>query len=349
MGIKILIILIVTFLTVVATPCFADIEEARDIYSKGDSRGALLIYEDWLQNNHDSSDFSSILFEISGLSGDIHKISTMLEKQIIFVSDRDKRKTLYKRLAQLYELSADLHNAQINYKKAALISLEMIDYEMLLESAKILLLEGELLLAESQLEEIIVNSLDKSISTHGKILFTILKILNSDSDIIDYTLSPIEKPESIYLMYLIAKTNSETIVMDKLNEKLVKDFETSPEAGLIRNELSELPDIITSFALLNNRSLNDKSLYEAITETLNTSEEDTIKNYMIQTGSFRDPENAHYLSIDLKKEGFLPIVEEQIVNDIKYFKILLYFLTQDKMNNALKRLKEKGFEGFPVY
>ncbi|MCK5200164.1 MAG: hypothetical protein KAR21_17525, partial [Spirochaetales bacterium] len=250
MGIKILIILIVTLLPVVVTPCFADIEEARDIYNKGDSRGALLIYEDWLQNNHDSSDFSSVLFEISGLSGDIHKISTILEKQIIYVSDRDKRKTLYKRLAQLYELSADLHNAQINYQKAALISLEIIDYEMLLESAKILLLEGELLLAESQLEEIIVNSLDKSISTHGKILFTILKILNSDSDI-DYILSPIEKPESIYLMYLIAKTNSETVVMDKLSEKLVKDFETSPEAGLIRNELSELPDILTSFALLN--------------------------------------------------------------------------------------------------
>ncbi len=343
-----LIIIIISFLPVVVTPCFADIEEARDTYNKGDSLQALLIYEDWLQNNHDSSDFSSVLFEISGLSGDIHKISTILEKQIIFVSDRDKRKTLYKRLAQLFELSANLHNAQISYQKAAMISLERIDHEMLLESAKILLLEGELLLAEAQLKEIIVNSLDKSISIHGKLLFTILRILNSNSDI-DYSLSPIEKPESIYLMYLIAKTNSETVTMDKLSEKLVKDFETSPEAGLIKNELSELPDIITSFALLNNGSLTDESIYEGITETLNTSESDTILNYMIQTGSFRDPENAHYLSIDLKQEGFLPIVEEQIVNDIKYFKVLLYFLTQNKMNNALNKLKEKGFEGFPVY
>ena len=260
----------------------------------------------------------------------------------------DKRKTLYIRLAQFFELSSDLHNAQINYQKAALISLESIDYEILLSSARILLLEGELLLAESQLEEIIVNSSDQNISVQAKLLFTILKILNSTGDI-DYTISPIDKPESLYLMYLIAKANSETVIMDKLSQKIVKDFETSPEAGLIRNELSELPDILTSFALLNNESLNDDSFYEEPKEKLNTSEADTIFNYMIQTGSFRDPENAHYLSIDLEKIGFEPIVEEQIVNDIKYYKVLLYFFARDDMYLALSRLKEKGFEGFPVY
>lgn len=337
------ILISASFLLIVLTPCFADINEARSNYNNGNTIEALLIYENWLQNNQNSSDFSSVLIEISELSGDIHKISLLLEKQISFVPERDNRKILRKRLAQFYELSSDLYNAQINYQKAALISLDRIDYAMLLESARILLLEGELLLAESQLEEIIVNSSDQNISVRAKLLYTILEILNSNGDI-DYTTAPIDRPESIYLMYLIAKANSETVIMDKLSQKLVRDFEKSPEAGLIRNELSELPDILTSFALLNDESLN-----EGLADTLNISESDTILNYMIQAGSFRDPENAHYLSIDLAERGFAPKVEEQIINGIKYYKVLLYFSAQDEMYQALNRLKEKGFEGFPVY
>ena len=338
----------VFILLFVLTPCFADINEARNSYEKGNTLEALLNYESWLENNQNSSDFSSVLFEISELSGDIEKISILLEKQIDFVQERDDRKNLYKRLAQFSELSANLHKAQVYYQKAALISPEEIDYGMLLESAKILLLEAEFILAESQLKELIVNSLDKSILTHGKLLFTILKILNSNGDI-DYTLSPVEKPEIIYLMYLIAKTNSETVVMDNLSEKLINDFKTSPEAGLIRKELYELPDIITSFTLLYNGNLNDSNLFEKLTKTLNSSEQDTILNYMIQTGSFSDPENAHYLSVDLSERGFEPIVEEQIINDRKYYKVLLYLSTKDEMYQTLNMLKDKGFEGFPVY
>lgn len=329
-------------------PCFADINEARNNYEKSNTLEALHLYESWLMNNKNSSDFSSVLFEISELSGDIHIISLILEKQIEFVREPDDKKNLYKRLAQFFELSADLNKAQVYYQKAASLNPEEMDYGMLLESAKILLLEGEFILAESQLEELIVNSRDKNILTHGKLLFTILKILNSNSDI-DYTLSPVEKPEIIYLMYLIAKTNSETVVMDNLSKKLINDFKTSPEAGLIRDELSELPDIITSFALLYNESSNKNNLYEKVTETLNSSDADTILNYMIQTGSFSDPENAHYLSIDLSELGFVPIVEEQIINDRKYYKVLLYFATKDEMYNTLNMLKDKGFEGFPVY
>ncbi len=348
MGVYVKVFLTGFILFFILFPCFAGIDEARNAYKKGNTAEALLIYEDWLSENRYSDNFSSVLFEISKLSGNIDKITLLLEKQINFVSERDDRKNLYERLAQFYALSANLHKAQIYYQKAALINLDLIDYRMLLESAKILLLKGELLSAEAQLEEIIINSSDKSITTRSKLFFTILKILNSDDDI-DFSLSPLEKPESIYLMYIIAKTNTKTVIMGKLTEKIVNNFEESPEAGLIRNELSQLPDIITSFALLNNGGLKDQKLYEKLADNLNSSREEIIHNYMIQTGSFRDPENAHYLSIDLKKQGFNPIVEEQIINTIKYYKVLLYFSSRDEISNALIRLKEEGFEGFPVY
>ena len=333
------LLLIVTILFFAIAPCFADIDEARITYKKGNTTEALIIYENWLLNNQKTSNFSSVLFEISELRGNVNEISEILEKQIDFVQDRDERKTLYIKLAQLFELFGDLENAQVYYQKAALLSLERIDYDLLLSSAGILLLEGEFLLAESQLEEIIINCSDKNISVKAKILFTVLQILDSSGADINYEGFPFEKPESIYLMYLIAKANSETVIVDSLSEKLVKDFPNSPEAGLMRKELSELPDLLTSLGLLN----------EQVSETISISDTDTILNYMIQTGSFRDPENAYYLSIDLADKGFDPKVEEQIINDIKYFKVIIYFSTQEDMHNALKLLKESGFQGFPVY
>ena len=70
---------------------------------------------------------------------------------------------------------------------------------------------------------------------------------------------------------------------------------------------------------------------------------------MIQTGSFNDQENAQYLAKDLIKEGFSAIVEEQTINNTKYYKVILYFTLKDQMLKSLILLKEKGFAGFPIY
>lgn len=344
MGINIRTIIIVTLLLVLLIPCFADIKGARDNYIKGNTSDALLMYENWLRINQNSNDYSSVLVEISELKGDIHKISEILEKQIKFVSDRGERKNLYIKVAQLFELSANLYKAQMYYQKAALLSMEKIDFGLLFKSAKTLLLEGELILAESQLEEIIVNCQNRNIIVKARLFFTIIKLLNSIDDDIDYNDLYFDNPESIYLLYLIAEANSETIYMNSFSEKLAKDFEASPEAGLVRNELSELPDIITSLGLLNTNIIIEKLLKYDI-----SPEKDAVLNYMIQAGSFRDPENAHYLSIDLSERGFKPKVEEQTINNQMYYKVLLFFSTKHEMNRALIKLRENGFEGFPVY
>ncbi len=332
MGILLRILITITFLFIGFTPCFSDLKEARNIYEKGDLEDAFLEYENWLLNNHKSSNFSSVLFEFSELRGNIYKISEVLEKQIIFVSDIGKRKELYIKLAQLFELSFNLHKAQVYYQKAALVRLDEIDYELLLSSSIILILEGELILAESQVQEIIIKASDQIILKKAKILFTIIKILNSGSGDIDYNSFSLDKSETIYLMYLIAQARSEIVMMDQLSKKLEQKFPSSPEANLIRNELSELPNLISSLGLLNGKIIIDKNY-----------------NYIIQTGSFQDPENAHYLSIDLAEKGFVSKIEEQIINDKKYYKVLMYFPNQDEMQQVLKLLKENGFEGFPVY
>lgn len=322
---------------------FPDINMAREAYNNGNTIESLKLYDQWLQLNHDSKDFTSILFELAELNGDIFLISNILDEQIKFVFSREKKKDLYKYLAQLYELSSNLHNAQINYQNAALSLLNEIDYEMLLNSAKMLLLEGDLFLAESQLKEILSNSTDNNILLEAELFYTILNILHfqNSTNIINTT---IETPESMYISYLIAKANSEPLKMDSIKEQLLKDFESSPEAALIRKKIYELPDVLTSLGLLQTT--------EETTLSINTEDKieyEQKQNFMIQVGSFKDKENAHYLSMDLSAAGFSAVVEEQIINNIKYNKVLLYFSTEEQMSNTLRDLKEKGFEGFPVY
>ena len=132
--------------------------------------------------------------------------------------------------------------------------------------------------------------------------------------------------------------------IDSLKKQIIKDFESSPEAGLLRNKVFELPNILSSLGLLHNNN--------ELTTTKNNDEINKPipdKYFMIQTGSFKDEENAHYLSKDINKEGFMSLVEKQIINNVAYYKVLLYFATEHLMISALKELQNKGFEGFPVY
>jgi len=322
------------FMIFISFNLFSDISEARDTYNKGNYDESLDLYENWLKLNHNSEDFTSVLFEIIELRADILSVAKILESQIEFVNDRVEKKELFNRLGQLYELSSHIHKAQLNYQYSALSQLDKIDYFMLLKSAELLLLEGNLILAESQLTEIIAKSSTKSIIVKAKLLAVILNILNSQDNLIIPALIDNISPESLYIYYIIQSSLSEKDITASILEQLTKDFGSSPEASIIKKEIRELPNILLSLGLLQN--------YSSISS-------ENLNNYMIQTGSFKDQENALYMAKDLIKEGFPAIVEEQTINNTKYYKVILYFELKDQMLKTLIMLEEKGFQGFPIY
>ena len=320
-------------------PLSADIRDARESYRNGDTDGALIQYDDWLKANKDSAEFISVLFEVSGLKGNINNICRLLETQIKFVKPGQQKVLLYERLAQLYELGSNLYKAQLGYQNAALASLDSVDYKSLLQSALLLIMEGKMMLAESQLKEIIANSSDIQISTLASQYYEILKILNSLPK--QKLISIDESPESLYLAYLVAKANDDLQTAANLKEQITGKFPLSPNSKLITGKIDALPNIITSFDLLKTE----------LTGTANKVPNNTQihADFIIQAGSFRDPENAHFLALDIKKYNFSPVVEEQIINSTKYYKVLLYFKDEGSMVIALSKLKQKGFDGFPIY
>jgi hypothetical protein len=341
--IKLRYLFIILFLTCSSVFLFSDISDARLMYNNGNLDESLTLYDQWLKENRSSQKYSEVLSEILELEGNVNNICSLVAKHIDIIEDKNIKKDLLGNLASLHELSSNLQDAQILYQKAAYLDQNIVDYDYVFKSSKILLLEGEFSLAELQLKEIIFNSQDPEIITQAKIYLTMLILLESgDNPTIE--ISSIEQPELLYILYLLQKNNTLVSANSNYKEDLLKDFELSPEAEIIRNHIQELPGIINSFGLLfldsNNNPISNTVDTENLLENL---------NFSIQAGSFNDPENAHYLAEDLKSYGFSPIIKIQKINNIDYSKVILYYSNEIEMRKALDKLRLKGFQGFPIY
>jgi tetratricopeptide (TPR) repeat protein len=74
------------------------------------------------------------------------------------------------------------------------------------------------------------------------------------------------------------------------------------------------------------------------------------KAVLVQTGSFCDPENAHYMVRDLKERGFDARIVEKEINGTLYYRVVIG--SPQSVENAqlmLLRLKEATFEGVLLF
>jgi hypothetical protein len=68
---------------------------------------------------------------------------------------------------------------------------------------------------------------------------------------------------------------------------------------------------------------------------------------ILQTGLFRSEENTQALAERLKKAGFTPLVTRRRVNGTEYWAVGVS--PGENMQDAILKLKDAGFESFPVY
>lgn len=68
---------------------------------------------------------------------------------------------------------------------------------------------------------------------------------------------------------------------------------------------------------------------------------------VLQTGLFGREENARVMADRLKKAGFTPAVSRRTVNGVPYFAVSVN--ASGDVNAMILRLKDSGFEAFPVY
>ncbi|UCF97129.1 MAG: SPOR domain-containing protein [Spirochaetaceae bacterium] len=173
-----------------------------------------------------------------------------------------------------------------------------------------------------------------------------------------------------YYEYLLDQGRAEAAA--KQLEKLAEKFPESPELALAR--ASEQEGRI-SYAPLPSRLLprelplaagtspdggkEPPPIVQPPTETgqaapqaATPAAESRLENQtvLVQTGSFRDRENAQYMVRDLKDSGFeAGIVEKRIGGTLYYRVVIGPLMTMDKAQALLMKLKDARFEGVLLF
>ena len=174
----------------------------------------------------------------------------------------------------------------------------------------------------------------------------------------DTTVAP-----AIYLAYyeFLTAIGREEEAVEQL-EKLARGFPDSPELALIQAQggngsiTRELPvpvgkDIESGEPALSGEATTVETI-PATPSTPAAAEEEKPppRNVLVQTGSFRDPENAHYMIQDLKAIGFDAGIMEKRIGDTVYYRVVIGpAQTAEKAQAVLMKLKDASFEGVLLF
>jgi len=155
-------------------------------------------------------------------------------------------------------------------------------------------------------------------------------------------------------------------------EKLARGFPESPELALVQAQGGdgriayapspsrflprELPvpvekDIESAEPALSGEAAIAEAKPTAPTApTVAEEEKPPPRNVLVQTGSFRDPENAHYMIRDLKASGFDADIMEKRIGDTVYYRVVIGpAQTAEKALAVLMKLKDANFEGVLLF
>lgn len=150
-------------------------------------------------------------------------------------------------------------------------------------------------------------------------------------------------------------------------EKLARDFPDSPELALAQGGdgriayapspsrflPQELPAPVgKGIEAAEQASSGEAAIAEAKPTAPTAAEEEKPPplNVLVQTGSFRDPENAHYMIRDLKASGFDAGIMEKRIGDTVYYRVVIGpAQTAEKAQAVLMKLKDASFEGVLLF
>jgi len=302
-------------------------------------------YRAWLDTNIGADDFSDMLFSAVKDSSSTGAAIDLLTRYIPSIRGTESRVKALNLLGEYYELTGDIRNAQKAYEQGADVAGSGTDYGLLLKSALMLQYMGEYKRSELQiLRSLHKTNNDKTIETCYLLLARVYR-LTGDKEGYDEVVKEISKSKRPEILYF-------------LNKSLEGEPDTSPENLLQKGELTLLPDVENAFGLLNGDQGGPAEIVskeETETEVnvkiagknTETAAEDNM--FFIQTGSFRNRDNAEYMCRDLEKLGFLTEISDQTISDNLYHKVYIKAKSAEDVPKLILKLKDAGYEGYPVY
>lgn len=284
------------------------------------------------------------------------------------VLERDtERHTLLLDMARLEEQVGRLQKAQLHYQSAAFTGRLARDYRALFHSMLILIELGDYEYAMVQAQQIIGNTEDGALSLQAtaqkariqqlegrqiEALQTAQQLYNGRKSL------PADVLYSLWILFRSIPGDSDySSSADAVEKELSERFPDSPEYGLITRENSPAPTVESALGLRSVVTADSEA--EELRDGPDSSEPqvnsdaakppELEKSTAIQTGSFRDAENARYMQRTLEEEGFTALVTQAEVGEAIYYRVLVPIPFGESEERIILQLKEKGFEGYPIY
>jgi tetratricopeptide (TPR) repeat protein len=281
------------------------------------------------------------------------------------------------RLGRLFLLSGNLEGAADAFNRAAFANPQGRDDRSLLEAARCYLALGEREKADSGIRMALVSGRDPAQAGEARFLSGIsrafgfgdtraLASLLSDTGETarDPALLPADGQKSAILYTLWKLTGGAAY-----RARLLAEYPASPEAGILgedprrqtggassamwllfpgRNAVSLGAPVIREPYREAARGTNPQPAAKPAAAAASPPAGKPAAAVMLQTGLFGKEENAQGMADRLKKAGFTPHVSRRAVNGASYFAVGVN-ASPDGVNAAILRLKDSGFDAFPVY
>jgi hypothetical protein len=287
-----------------------------------------------------------------------------------------KRRDALAELALLRELSGDLEGASSAWADAAFAAGEGRDDTALLEAARCLIAIGEIDRAFADLRTVLITGRDKVAISRARYLGAQLSAFRGDEDAVATLSAFVDDDEyadrratTLYLLWLLTSDGS-------FRDRLVTDHPKSPEATLAsaperasvsisqtplwlffpaRGELPQsnaapLPKVAASPVAPAVPPSTASAAAPPATPPASLSAPDTAepsRPIALQIGLFRREENAKVLMKKLDTAGFKAETTRRVVGSDEYYAVTVS--GGSKPDETALRLKDAGFESFPLY
>ena len=339
----------------------SDLSRARELEESGDVAAAIALYKTWIADNPGDESSLAVVLHTADLEPVLLAKIELLSSALAQSSEPESRNALLVARGRIQEIVGDLASAQESYQEASFVVPGKKDLESLLSSARLLFEIGEFRDAEAQARGMLQTVDDAEVRTdaavilsrvyaaterEGRAVETIRQVLGSSGD----------GSALLWAVHLARLTEDADLEADAL-EQLEANHQGSMELALAVGTIDALPSAsqilglggigpAAEVALEQTQTVASDTRAENQTVLVESAEPEYID---IQTGSFLVRENAEYALKDLRGEGFEAILRERRIEEKLFFRVVLPEVPAAEVQQTLVRLKERGFEGYPLY
>ena len=338
---------------------------ARELESQGKTEEALDLYRQWLDEAAGKDELLSVAFHATGLESSLPDKIELLAAVLEKAREPGDKHDLLVALAELQEITGDLLSAQKGYVNASFVVPGNKDFESLLSSARLLVEMGEYRDAEAQARGMVETAKDTKVTGAALVILSrIYAATEREQKAVETAIRSMEDPQnppSVEMLYWAVELGRrvDNVPLESTALAVLEtEYEGSLELALVSGDITAVPAVANLFSFGLDASSGDnttrpgidlEAVDETDVETENIDETPGPAFLDIQTGSFLVKENAEYALQDLETEGFQAIVRERLIGEKLYYRVVVPDVPAETVQNVLVQLKERGFEGYPLY